>query len=514
MAAAAAGSDPARPDASRRGRTVTPPAMAGRVSRPGGALALPGPRARTGRGPGAPSSPSRGECIAGPSCTTRRPWIPARLRDIYSLAVGQQLFDGLVQFDQTLSITPALAQFWVASRDGLTWTFTLRKGVKFHHGREVTADDVVYSFTRLLDPRLRSGRGRLLHGHPGRVRVPGRTGQAGRPAWPRSTGTPFASPSPRRPCPSCPFWRWARRRSCRGSWSRSRARRSGPSRWARGRSASCAGSAARRSCWRRTPTTSTGPRSSPGSIFRIFPGRATRGGVRRVPGGALEDSPIPSKEYRQIIASQAYQYVRRPMFNLRHYGLNTRIKPLDDRRVRQALVHAIDREAVVSDVWLGRYTFAKGILPPGTLGFNPKLAGYPYDPARARELLAQAGHPGGRGLPPLTIWSSVRADEILREHERIRKDLEAVGIKAEFQYNADWPSFSRGDGGAEAADLPPRLVRRRPRSRELPREAVPLRQPLELHGLRQSRRWTRSSTGRGPRRTWRAGSRSIAGRRR
>jgi ABC-type transport system substrate-binding protein len=79
---------------------------------------------------------------------------PARLRDIYSLAVGQQLFDGLVQFDQTLSITPALAQFWIASRDGLTWTFTLRKGVKFHHGREVTADDVVYSFTRLLDPRL------------------------------------------------------------------------------------------------------------------------------------------------------------------------------------------------------------------------------------------------------------------------------------------------------------------------------------------------------------------------
>ena len=47
---------------------------------------------------------------------------PARMRDIYSLAVGQQLFDGLVQFDQTLSITPALAQFWTATRDGLTWT--------------------------------------------------------------------------------------------------------------------------------------------------------------------------------------------------------------------------------------------------------------------------------------------------------------------------------------------------------------------------------------------------------
>src|SRR5947208_746309 len=82
---------------------------------------------------------------------------PGRIRDIFGLSVAQQLFDGLVQFDQTLTITPALAQFWMASRDGLTWTFTLRKGVRFHHGREVTAEDVVYSLTRLLDPRTRSG---------------------------------------------------------------------------------------------------------------------------------------------------------------------------------------------------------------------------------------------------------------------------------------------------------------------------------------------------------------------
>ncbi|MBI2156449.1 MAG: hypothetical protein HYU26_06025, partial [Candidatus Rokubacteria bacterium] len=82
---------------------------------------------------------------------------PARISDVYSRSVSQQIFDGLVQFDQTLTTVPALAEFWRASRDGLTWTFQLRKGVKFHHGREVTADDVVFSFTRILDPRTRSG---------------------------------------------------------------------------------------------------------------------------------------------------------------------------------------------------------------------------------------------------------------------------------------------------------------------------------------------------------------------
>jgi ABC-type transport system substrate-binding protein len=75
---------------------------------------------------------------------------PASLTDIYGRAVVSQLFDGLVQFDADLKPLPALAEFWEASRDGRTWTFTLRRGVTFHHGREVTAQDVVYSFTRLL----------------------------------------------------------------------------------------------------------------------------------------------------------------------------------------------------------------------------------------------------------------------------------------------------------------------------------------------------------------------------
>jgi oligopeptide transport system substrate-binding protein len=384
-----------------------------------------------------------------PGAVYRRPILhdpatldPARFRDIYSLAVGQQLFDGLVQFDQTLSITPALAQFWVASRDGRTWTFTLRKGVKFHHGREVTADDVVYSFTRLLDPRVRSGSADLfmdIQGaqefREGRARqIPGLTvvdrytvrvtlteapvpfvsilavGQA--KIVPRDLveeqGDAFGS----QPVGTGPF-RFVR--------------------WERGKEIVLAAN----------PDYFDGPPRLSRLVFRIFPGQGPDTVFSAFQAGGLEDSPVPVKDYRQIIASPDYHYVRRPIFALRHYGLNTRVKPLDDRRVRQALTYAIDREALVSEIWLGRNSLAKGILPPGTLGFNPQLRGLPYDPAKARELLAQAGYPGGRGMPPLVIWSSARSEEIVREHERIRKDLAAVGITAEFQYNTDWPSFSR-----------------------------------------------------------------------
>jgi ABC-type oligopeptide transport system substrate-binding subunit len=131
------------------------------------------------------------------------------------------------------------------------------------------------------------------------------------------------------------------------------------------------------------------------------------------------------------------------MSSLRFYGFNTRSKPLDDRRVRLALVHAIDRDGLVHDVHLGRYAAAKGILPPGILGFNPKLSAPDYRPARARELLAEAGYPGGRGLPTIQITSGASADAVVREQDYIRRALAAIGVKVDVAYVTDWPLFSK-----------------------------------------------------------------------
>ncbi|MBI1894861.1 MAG: hypothetical protein HYS14_12190 [Candidatus Rokubacteria bacterium] len=78
---------------------------------------------------------------------------PPKITDMFAVTVAEQIFDGLVRYDANLNIVPCIAQSWTASLDGLVWMFTLRRGVKFHHGRELTAEDVVYSFTRLLDPR-------------------------------------------------------------------------------------------------------------------------------------------------------------------------------------------------------------------------------------------------------------------------------------------------------------------------------------------------------------------------
>lgn len=131
---------------------------------------------------------------------------PAHCSDQASANMIHNLYDGLVQFGRDPRVMPALAAGWELSADSRTWQFTLRKGVRFHNGREVRADDVKYSLERILNPRVRSqhawllemvagardyaaGRGAHVHG----IRVNG----------PHSITIVLDYPI----IPSCPIWR-------------------------------------------------------------------------------------------------------------------------------------------------------------------------------------------------------------------------------------------------------------------------------------------------------------------
>jgi ABC-type transport system substrate-binding protein len=367
---------------------------------------------------------------------------PARIADIYGRPIAQQVFDGLVRFDQTLTIAPGLAEFWRASRDGLTWTFTLRKDVKFHHGREVVADDVVFSLTRILDPRLKSAAADLFASIKGAAEF-----RAGRTK--SVTGLVAVDPRTVQITLNEPFVGFANLLAVGHAKivPRDVVERdadqfghapsgTGPfrfERWERGKEIVLAAN----------PDYFGGTPHLARIVYRIFPGEQSEAMYEEFRRGHLEDTPVPVRNYRRIVAEGDHVHVKRPMISVRFYGFNTRVRPLNDRRVRQALNHAIDREGLIEELSFGRFALARGILPPGTLGFNPKLAGYAYDPPRARQLLQDAGYPGGRGLPPIEIWANVKNGPVLREHELVRRALEAVGVRAEFRYLTDWPQYSK-----------------------------------------------------------------------
>ena len=367
---------------------------------------------------------------------------PAQTWDIYSTVVMHQIFDGLVQYDEGTTIRPALAESWHASRDGLTWTFKLRRGVRFHHGRELSSDDVVFSLARVLNPKTKSpGAGLLAKVKGARDYTRGLTNSlAGVRGLDQHTiqvvleepWAPFLSAMAAATSKIVPKDEVLRLGDNFGltpvgtgpftfvSWERNKRIVLGANR-----------------------DYFAGPPFLKSVEIRIFPGGTVDEMFEAFRKHELDDSPVPASERARLSRDETVRFVSRPALGLQFLGLTQSFPPLDKLKVRQALYYAIDRGRHSLDIFQGKLKAAWGILSPGTLGFNPELQRALYDPKRSATLLAEAGYPAGKGLPRFPIWSAVTAAENLREDEAIVRELAAIGVRAELRYNPDWPSFDK-----------------------------------------------------------------------
>jgi len=158
----------------------------------------------------------------------------------------------------------------------------------------------------------------------------------------------------------------------------------------------------------------------------LFDAQDGRLDTDRLLAGEVDVAEVRDDDLARLREPQA-RVLRFQELSVAFLGLLTRTPPLDDVRIRQAIAHAIDRDALVADAPLLRRK-AVGILPPGLPGYSPDAKALPYDPARARALLALAGKPGGRGLPPIDLYTSGSSAAATRVIEKIRKDLADVGI--------------------------------------------------------------------------------------
>ncbi len=367
---------------------------------------------------------------------------PARINDIFARTIAQQIYDGLLQYDESLGIRPAIAQSWKSSRDGKTWTFPLRERVKFHHGREVTAQDFVYSFTRLLDPKLKSAAAQFfLRIEGAKEFAEGRVKTVkGLQALDRYTlritlteaSSPFISLLAIGYAKVIPQEVLERLGDAfdlqpvgTGPFKAVKVDRN-------------------KEVILEANLEYFGGRPYLDRIeYKIFPGEAKEEMFLQFEKGELEDSPVLTKILPSVIKNDRYQFVRRPIMGIRFLGFNTTWKPLSDPKVRQAINYAVDRDWIAREIYQERYNPAGGILPPGTYSYDPKLHAYPYDPEKARRLLAEAGYPDGKGLPAITIWSAAKSEDAVAELEAIARLLTAVGIRVEVQYNTNWPGYKR-----------------------------------------------------------------------
>src|SRR5439155_15119342 len=116
-----------------------------------------------GGGGGESAAPSRKTIIDSRDTYDPRSMDPALSTDVPTGRAVAYIFDGLTRFTPDAKVVPGLAKSWDVTPDGITYTFHLRSGVKFHDGQPFTAKNVVYTFQRVLDPKTKGGRGWPLY---------------------------------------------------------------------------------------------------------------------------------------------------------------------------------------------------------------------------------------------------------------------------------------------------------------------------------------------------------------
>ncbi len=340
----------------------------------------------------------------------------------------KMVFDGLLDYNEGTTIVPRLAaRMPTVSNGGRTYTFTLRRGVRFQNGREVTADDVSYTINRVLDPKTKSpGQSFFLNIAGAQDVANGKAKTAsGIQVVDRYTirftlvqpdvtflnvmAMNFAYIVPKEVVAK------------EGANFGHKPVGTGPfllKQWVPGQ----------KLVFVRNPHYFLhGIPHLNGITFLI--GLDPEVALLRLQSGQLDllGDPIPAADFVRIRDDPRYagQLVRYVEPETSYITLNTQVKPFNDVRVRQAVNMAIDKVRIVR-LLAGRGAVANQILPPAMPGYDPSYKGYPYDPAKAKQLLAQAGYPHGFS----TQIDVLNVDPQPRIVESFQHDLAAVGINA------------------------------------------------------------------------------------
>jgi len=341
------------------------------------------------------------------------------------------IYDGLVRYsDGTLEVEPALAESWTVSDDGLTYVFQLRQGVDFHDGTPFNAEAVVFNFERMLNedhPYHNTGPFPLAFFF-GEVAQVAATGEY---EVTFTLSEPFAPFLSNLAYPTGLIISPEAVRTHGQDVGRSPAG-TGPFQFSDWVSNARVTVVRNNNYWEGAPDLEA-------VIFRPITDANTR--VAEMMAGGI-DLMV------EVPPDNVSAFDRDPMFNVFEEAgphlwfliLNVKEGPMQSREVRQAINYAINKEALVNDVLQGTATVAAGPTPPAfNWAYNETLDPYPYDPQRARDLIAQAGYEGATLTFYVTEGGSGMLDP-LSMGAAIQADLNAVGLNVRIE-TYEWNTF-------------------------------------------------------------------------
>jgi peptide/nickel transport system substrate-binding protein len=357
---------------------------------------------------------------------------PGQALGLHTLRVTHQLFETLVTTpDDSTDVVPGLAESGTTARDGLGWTFKLRRGVRFHDGTPLDAAAVKFTFDRVIDPshpHAKNGKWSFVVGYLSSVK----SVDVIDPSTVRlNLKYPTSSLLALLALPNCAIVSPTSFAKNHADFN-SRPVGSGRYRletWDRGS----------RLVLRRNDDY-WGVKGRPQTIvYRAIPD-ATARVTELLTGGVDVILPIAPDFIERLERNPQLSVHKKTGLTVWYVGFNVEKKPFTDKRVRQALNHAVNKEAIVRDILKGTGVPAIGPLLPGTWAADPGVRKYPYDPAAARRLLAEAGYPNGFEVEFWVPESGSGMQSPVEMSTVIQSNFAAVGVKAPLK-TFEWGSY-------------------------------------------------------------------------
>jgi peptide/nickel transport system substrate-binding protein len=375
---------------------------------------------------------------------------PAFCRNHNTIWMDNQLYNGLVQIDDSLKTSPCIAKSWEISPDGKTYTFHLRNDVSFQDdahfkngiGRKVTAADFAYSFSRLIDPKVMSSGSWIFSDKV-----------AGKQAFEAVDDSTFRITLKQ---PFAPFISMLTAQYCSvvpkevvefyGKDFRSHPVGTGPFKFKYWKEGEVMVLLKNEKYWEHDNKGKQLPYLD--AVRATFIDDKQTSFMEFIKKKLDFFNDIDGS-YRDDILTKSGQITRKykgqfvistgPYLNTMYLGMlvDTTLpivkhSPLRILKIRQAINYAIDKQKLIKYLRNSLGTPGnQGFIPKGMPGFNETaIKGYSYNPARAARLLAEAGYPNGTNMPPITLTTTVAYHNLI---EYIQGELDRANIKTKIE---------------------------------------------------------------------------------